>query len=460
MEDHDKTKEQLLLEMTELRQSLLGTMDACPADPHRSKSLRRKAEVRLCTQQPKLAGAMTDTDFRVLVHELQVHQIELEMQNDEVMRAQAAADEASAKYHDLFDFAPVGYFLWDAEGHILEVNLAGASLLGLDRNAVNQKRFGQFVASEDRTAFAEFCKRAVEADAKQFCEVKLLIGDQTIHLLIAGSAIRERRGKERRCRAAVMDVTDRKQAEEEHHRLQQQLAHVARLTTMGEMVAGIAHEVNQPLHSIATFAKACNNVLSRDEVRLDQLREWNQAIGVAARRAGEIIKRLRAFLRKSEGKLVPTPVRKVIEESLSLVAFEIRDHRIIVDTQIDAADLVVRIERVQVQQLLVNLLQNACEALDERTVGMRQVRIRAAVTGEFIEVSVADNGPGLKGGEVAKIFDPFFTTKLNGMGMGLAISRTIVEAHGGQIWATSILDGGAMFHFTLPVAVGGLSDAR
>jgi PAS domain S-box-containing protein len=340
--------------------------------PHMDE-LRRQAEQRARTMKATPAEAMTRTDFCALVHELQVHQIELEMQNEEVVRAQAAAEELSEKYFDLFDFAPIGYFLWDVQGRILEVNLAGAALLGLERNAVIQKRFGQFVALEDRLAFTEFCKQAVEADAKKRCEVKLRIGNHSIHVLIAGSTVRDRREKQRRCRAAVMDVTDRKEAEEEHHRLQQQLAHVARLATMGEMVAGIAHEVNQPLHSIATFAKACSNVLARDHVQLDQLREWNQAIAVAARRGAEIIKRLRVFLGKTEGEFTPTPIRQVIEESLSLVAFEIRDRQITVDKQIDALDLMVGIERVQVQQVLINLLQNACEALDETMDRSRQV---------------------------------------------------------------------------------------
>ena len=227
---------------------------------------------------------------------------------------------------------------------------------------------------------------------------------------------------------------------------------------MGEMAAGIAHEVGQPLHSITTFAKACGNLLSRDEIRLDQLREWNQAIAVAAGRGGAIIKRLRAFLGKSEPRFALAAVREVIEESLSFFAFETRDRRVTVHSQIDAAGLLVRIERIQIQQLLVNLLQNACEAVAERTEGERQVRVRAALAGEFVEVSVADNGPGLTGCDISKLFDPFFSTKPDGMGMGLAICRTIVEAHGGKIWAVSSPEGGAAFHFTLPVAVEGSSD--
>ena len=133
MKDHDKTKDQLLREVTNLRESLFEAMDARQAEPRRISDLRQKAENRLRKLHSKPAEAMTDTDFRALVHELQVHQIELEMQNEELVKAQVNAQEFSEKYGDLFDFAPIGYYLWDAQGHVLEVNLSGAALLALDR---------------------------------------------------------------------------------------------------------------------------------------------------------------------------------------------------------------------------------------------------------------------------------------------------------------------------------------
>ena len=588
MKDHDKTKEQLLQELTELRQAFLGPSGASQAEPRPSVDLRRKAEDRFRQQHAGRAGAMTDTDIRTLVQELQVHQIELEMQNEELATAQASAQDLSEKYSDLFDFAPIGYYLWDARGRLLEVNLSGAALLGMERSTAFNQRFGRFVATEDRPAFAEFCAAVLRTDVKQRCEVKLRIQDQAVYVLIEAITVRDHAGMNRRCRAVVIDVserkrlqsavalrerllnsfftgatvglalldkelrylqvnqtlaamngiateehlgrtvreviperaaaveaivhsvlatrapvlnvevagpmrnpsgfqrqwaesyfpiagadgipegvgalvveiTDRKQAEETHHRLQQQSVHAARLSTMAEMLAGIAHELNQPLHSIATLAKACGNVLSQDKVGLEQLREWNAAIAVAAVRGGKIIKGLRALLGKSEPQCMPTPVREVIDESLALVGFELRERQVVVHTQVEAADVVVGIERVQIQQVLVNLLQNACEAFAEKSERARRVTIRVAAAGEFIDVSVADNGPGLQGCDVSKIFDPFFTTKSSGMGMGLAISRTIVEAHGGRTWAVAPPGGGVTFHFTLPVATEGLSGVR
>ena len=161
-----------------------------PMESRSSKAaeLRRKAEQRVEAVHAPHAGVASQADAAPMLHELQVHQIELEMQNEELQRARAAAEEASAKYGDLFDFAPIGYFLWDAKGTILEVNLAGAALLGLDRNAVVQKRFRQFVAMENRSRFADFCNRVMTTDAKQLCEVELLRGDEPAHAPFEGIA--------------------------------------------------------------------------------------------------------------------------------------------------------------------------------------------------------------------------------------------------------------------------------
>jgi PAS domain-containing protein len=160
-------------------------MDSGPPQVTR---LRGKAEDRLRVKEAEPVESASEADARALVHELQVHQIELEMQNEELQRAQAAAAEVSEKYGDLFDFAPVGYFLWDHHARILEVNLAGAGLFGLDRGAVIQKRFGQFVAMENRHAFADFCKRVLATDTKQICEIKLLSDRQPVYVLVEGIA--------------------------------------------------------------------------------------------------------------------------------------------------------------------------------------------------------------------------------------------------------------------------------
>ncbi len=176
--------------------------------------LRRRAEKRFRTQKTASVGATAETDVVALVHELQVHQIELEMQNEELRAAQAAIEEASQKYRNLFDFAPVGYFLWDQKGRILEANLAGAALLGLDRNLVVHKRLGEFVAPEHRARFAAFCKRVLASDVKQSCEIEILKDGQAVFVLIEGIAAQDRQGQERLCRATAVNIDQQRLAAE------------------------------------------------------------------------------------------------------------------------------------------------------------------------------------------------------------------------------------------------------
>ena len=182
--------------------------------------LRQQAERRLAKKrQTAPLRPASESDMLALVHELQVHQIELEMQNAELLTAQAKAQEAQDRYVDLFDFAPVGYFLLDPETTILEINLAGAAMLGLDRSQAVRKRFGQFIAQADRTTFSEFCQRVFTSDARQSCEIRLDCSGKPLDVLIEAIVARDDEGHllagEPRCRVAVIDLSDTRRAEEE-----------------------------------------------------------------------------------------------------------------------------------------------------------------------------------------------------------------------------------------------------
>jgi C4-dicarboxylate-specific signal transduction histidine kinase len=180
------------------------------------------------------------------------------------------------------------------------------------------------------------------------------------------------------------------------------------------------------------------------------LREWNEEIASAANRAGQIIARLRNFARRRDMKRDRGNVNDVARESVELVAFEGRRRGVAVRLELSPEPITADFDRVQIQQVLVNLLRNAFEAMEATPPGQREVAVRTAIVGQSIEVTVADHGPGLSG-EGLKIFDAFVTTKPDGLGMGLAISRTIVEAHGGKLWAAPDLQGGAAFRFTMPL---------
>ena len=252
---------------------------------------------------------------------------------------------------------------------------------------------------------------------------------------------------------AFVEVLRNKRAEGRLDHMQAQLAHVARVSTVGEMVAGIAHEVNQPLCSIQNFTQASDNVLkAKNLANLDDLREWNAAIGKAASRAAEIVKRLRGYVVRAESQHSVTSINEIIEEAVQLVAFEAGRHQTTVRMKLPELSPLVRVDRVEIQQVLVNLLQNAYESMDHADAEVREVIIHAQQAGESVEISVADNGPGLSPENDSQIFDAFVATKQDGLGIGLAIATTIIETHGGKLWAASNQNGGATFHFTLPVA--------
>jgi two-component system sensor kinase FixL len=253
--------------------------------------------------------------------------------------------------------------------------------------------------------------------------------------------------------AIVRDISQRKAAERELQRQETMLAHVSRLSTLGEMVAGIAHEVNQPLYSIVNFAKASGNVLAgSDSPDLEALRNWNEEIAAAAMRAGDIVRRLRDFTRRTPAAQRAEDLSAIVRESLGLVRHELRRAAVDVELQL-ASDLpLVQVDHVQIQQVLVNLLKNAIEALEGHRASGRRVQIATTLDGQRVRVDVADNGPGVGPLAAGNPFDPFVTTKPEGVGLGLPISRTIVEAHGGKIAARANAEGGATFSFTLPIS--------
>jgi PAS domain S-box-containing protein len=252
------------------------------------------------------------------------------------------------------------------------------------------------------------------------------------------------------------DVTGQRQTEAQLRERETQLAHVSRLSTMGELVAGIAHEVNQPLFSIQNYAQASGNVLENKDPDRELLKQWNRDIANAAQRAGKIIRRLAQFVRPQEPVREKVPIAEVVGESIDLMSFEIKRKQVTIELVPAESPLPVFIDRVQIEQVLVNLLQNAMEAMAEQAPPERRITLCIEPTDDEVEVVVRDHGPGLPNGRDASLeygaslFAPFVSGKKTGMGMGLAISNTIIQAHGGRLWATPALPRGAKFHFSLP----------
>jgi PAS domain S-box-containing protein len=263
--------------------------------------------------------------------------------------------------------------------------------------------------------------------------------------------LRDVRGKILKWYGISTDVEDRKHAEQERERLQADLAHVNRVSMMGELAASLSHELKQPIAATITNANTCMRWLKRDQPDLKEACEATKRIVEDGKRAGDVIERLRSLYKKSPPKRELVEVNEIVREMVVLLRGEANRYGVSIRTDI-ATDLPkIMADRVQLQQVLMNLMLNAIEAMKE-TGGVLTVKSQLDQDGRLM-ISVSDTGVGLPAEKADQIFNAFFTTKPQGSGMGLAISRSIVESHGGHLWATANPARGATFYFTLPAAV-------
>jgi C4-dicarboxylate-specific signal transduction histidine kinase len=251
-----------------------------------------------------------------------------------------------------------------------------------------------------------------------------------------------------------VDLHDWKEAQRALQMTQAELARVSRLTTMGELAASIAHEVNQPLTAVTNNGSACLRLLANQNLDPEVLRRALEEIVADGNRASAVIARIRGFIKKTPAEKTELDVNEVIQEVLALAGHEFQKYRVLVERQLTNAPPPVLADRVQLQQVLLNLIMNAIEAMTAVTDRPRKLWVQSQLDeGGDVLVAVRDSGPGF-GLEADHLFTPFFTTKGNGMGMGLSISRSLVESHGGRLWAAPNAPHGAVFSFTLPVAAG------
>jgi PAS domain S-box-containing protein len=271
-------------------------------------------------------------------------------------------------------------------------------------------------------------------------------------VLERGYLIYDEAGKPVRMVGSMMDLSERRRAEEMAAMQRAELARMARVSTMGEIATGFAHELNQPLAAIANYAESCAQALSSQAPDARQkLLDWIEKIAANTHRAGEIIRRLRGFTRNSEHSLTIVDANDLVREVIELVEPETRRQQGRVLWQ-PAAPAPVAVDPVQIQQVIVNLVSNAVEAMAALPPERRQVTLEVAPGADTVRVSEADLGPGVPEEHRDRVFEAFFTTKPKGVGIGLAISRSIVEEHGGRLWVEANPQGGATFHFTLPVS--------
>jgi C4-dicarboxylate-specific signal transduction histidine kinase len=258
----------------------------------------------------------------------------------------------------------------------------------------------------------------------------------------------------------VRDITEQRRAQMEAQELRGNLAHAGRVTLLGQLASSLAHELSQPLGAILRNAEAAEIMLREASPDLEELQAIVTDIRKDDQRAGQVIDRLRSLLKRRSLDLQPVDLRIVIAEVLSMIHIDATARRVKL-TCSDASTLpAVRGDRIHLQQVLLNLLVNAMDAMDGCAPEHRRIQVHAhRLDPGTVEVRVADSGPGFAGTAIGQLFEPFYTTKAKGMGMGLAVSKTIIEAHKGKLWAENLPDGGACFHFALPVVGGELGSS-
>jgi two-component system, LuxR family, sensor kinase FixL len=250
----------------------------------------------------------------------------------------------------------------------------------------------------------------------------------------------------------IHDITQRQKAELRFHELQSELAHVGRLTELGTLASSLAHELNQPLTAIANYCEGASALLEEEPDRdgLDMAREALRDTAEQALRAGEIVRRMRDFLSHGESEHRIESLSKIMTEANALALVGSREHDIEVQISLDPEAESVFVDRIQIQQVLVNLIRNAIEAMLDSPV--RSLTISTSAEEDMITVAIEDSGSGISDELAPQLFQPFVTSKEAGMGIGLSICRTIIEAHGGRIWFEPAAEGGTIFQFTLPKA--------
>ena len=354
--------------------------------------------------------------------------------------------------------AHVGSWAWDATGrNAVYVSEEWCRIYGFDpRDGMpSWEQRLQRVHPEDRARFQLTIDRAVVEKSDYDIEFRILLPHAPARYIHSvGRPVLGPSGELVQFVGVSMDVTESKQAEQEHERLRQELAnlaHLNRVRTMGELTASLAHEIKQPIGAAVTNAEACVRSLDRAQPDIGEAREAALEMAKDARRAAEIIDRVRSLYQKGSSQLETIEVNEVIGEMVVMLQNEADRHSVRMRTELAGELPKVMADRVHLQQILMNLMLNGIEAMLD-TSGELTIKSKLADDGQLL-ISVTDTGVGLPTENAGQVFDPFFTTKSQGTGLGLAITRSIVESHGGRIWASANSGRGATFSFTLPSRV-------
>ncbi len=376
-------------------------------------------------------------------------------QAEEQLRMSEATLRESKEHIDLATKAAgLVVWTWDIPRDEFWVSSKDRALFGFSQTEkLTAERIRSVVHPEDRQLLRQQSEDALRTGREIENQYRVLLPDGRVRWVMRlGRVEFDADGKPLRERGILMDISERKQAELEAARQRHDLAHLARVTTLGELSSSLAHELTHPITAILINAQAAQRFLDGDDVDLKEVREILNDIVTEDQRAGEVIHRLRSLLKKGEPqKHCDVNPNEVVQDVLKLVRNDLINQNVTADTDLAQNLPSIIGDRVQLQQVLLNLVLNACEAMADCASSERQLLIVSKLEKNAVQVSVTDRGVGIPEKKLEQVFERFFTTKKEGMGLGLSICRSIIDAHEGKIWATNNADCGATFYFSLPI---------
>ena len=407
---------------------------------------------------PFVAASATDSalGIQVFLIVVSIPLLALAAVVQEQQQTKEALRENEERLNLALNAAQMGAWDWPIGSGAVTWSPESRSMFGVggpDRN-VSVDVFFNLVHAEDREAVKDALARAVRHGTPYEIEFRIVRPDGTLRWVMGkGKTLSNTAGRAIRMVGINMDITERKSADIEAEQQRQHVSHLTRAAVLGELSGALAHELNQPLTAILSNSQAAQRLLQNVPLDLDELQEILQDITSADKRAGEVIRRLRTLLKKGEAQHQLLDLNAIVQEVVELAHADLVARNIELLTRMGSGFPRVLGDNVQLQQVLLNLVRNACDAMDAVALPRRKLTITSAIhTPGLLQVSVADRGVGIAGTDLEKLFEPFFSTKPQGMGLGLSISRSVIVAHGGRLWAQNNADGGATFYFTLPVS--------
>jgi PAS domain S-box-containing protein len=368
-------------------------------------------------------------------------------------QAEEALRESERRYREMLQNVQLVALMLDERGRLTFCNDFLLELTGWQREEITGADwFETFLPPDVRKQSKPFFFNALQqGDIQEHVENEIVTRSGERRLIRwSNTVMRDPQGRAIGTTSIGEDITERKRAREALENAQAELAHVTRVATLGEMTASIAHEINQPLGAIANSASACLRWL--DAQKLEEARRSASRVISESHRASEIIGRLRALIKKAPPRKDWLDVNETIHEVIALADSEVQRNGVALEIQLSDDLPLILADRIQLQQVILNLMMNAMEAMSGVGNGPRELLIRSSTDeSQGVLVSVQDSGPGVDPKSLDHLFDAFYTTKPHGLGMGLAISRSLIEAHGGRLWATTNAPHGAVFQFTSPV---------